>query len=62
MLIVEIKGGNIESALKQYKRKVQSVKQVEQLRDRKEYIKPSITRREVLEKAKQKNKKIYNFF
>jgi small subunit ribosomal protein S21 len=57
MLIVEIKGGNIESALKQYKRKVQLVKQVEQLRDRKEYIKPSITRREVLEKAKQKNKK-----
>lgn len=57
MLIVGIKGGNIESALKEYKRKVQSVKQIEQLRNRKEYAKPSVARREVLEKAKQKNKK-----
>jgi small subunit ribosomal protein S21 len=57
MLIVGIKGGNVESALKEYKRKVQSVKQIEHLRNRKEYVKPSVTRREVLEKAKQKNKK-----
>ena len=35
MLIVSVKGGNIEWALKEYKKKVQSTKQIEELRDRK---------------------------
>ena len=57
MLIVTIKGGNVEGALKEYKRKVQLSKQIESLRERQEYQKPSVKRREEIEKAKRKNKK-----
>ena len=57
MLFVEIKNGNIEGALKIYKRKVQSTKQIEQLRERQTYIKPSVKNRLILEEAKRKNKK-----
>ena len=57
MLIVTIKGGNIEGALKEYKRKVQLSKQIDSLRERQEYQKPSVKRREEIEKAKRKNKK-----
>ena len=56
MLIVDIKNGNIESALKEYKRKVQKVKQIEELRERKEFIKKSVKNRLQLEEAKRKNK------
>ena len=57
MLQIEIKNGNIEGALKIYKKKVQSIKQIEQLRERQTYVKPSVKKRLVLEKAKRKNKK-----
>lgn len=57
MLIVTIKGGNVEGALKEYKRKVQLSKQIDSLRERQEYKKPSVKRREEIEKAKRKNKK-----
>jgi small subunit ribosomal protein S21 len=56
MLIVGIKNGNIEVALKEYKRKVQKVKQVEELRERKEFIKKSVKKRLQLEESKRKNK------
>jgi small subunit ribosomal protein S21 len=56
MLIVDIKNGNIEVALKDYKRKVQKVKQVEELRERKEFTKKSVKKRLQLEEAKRKNK------
>ena len=56
MLIVGIKNGNIEVALKEYKRKIQKVKQVEELRERKEFIKKSVKKRLQLEEAKRKNK------
>ena len=56
MLIVDIKNGNIESALKEYKRKVQKVKQIEDLRERKEFTKKSVKKRLQLEEAKRKNK------
>jgi small subunit ribosomal protein S21 len=56
MLIVDIKNGNIESALKEYKRKVQKVKQIEELRERKEFIKKSVKNRLQIEEAKRKNK------
>jgi len=56
MLIVSVKGGNIEGALKEYKKKVQSVKQIEQLRERKNYTKPSVKNRLQKEEAKRKNK------
>lgn len=56
MLIINIKGGNIEGALKEYKRKVQSTKQIEFLRDRQTYTKPSVKNRLQMEEAKRKNK------
>jgi len=59
MLIVNIKNGNIESALKEYKKKVQTVKQIDQLRERQTYIKPSVKKRLQIEEAKRKNRKNY---
>jgi small subunit ribosomal protein S21 len=56
MLVVDIKHGNIELALKEYKRKVQKLKQIEELRERKEFIKKSVKKRLQLEEAKRKNK------
>ena len=57
MLLIEIKNGNVEGALKAYKRKVQSTKQIEQLRERQTYEKPSVKKRLILEEAKRKTKK-----
>ena len=54
MLIIDIKGGNIEGALKQYKKKVQSTKQIEELRKRQEYVKKTTVKREKMKKAKYK--------
>jgi len=59
MLIINVKSGNIESALKDYKRKVQNSKQIEQLRDRQTFIKPSVKKRLQMEEAKRKNKFSY---
>ncbi len=56
MLIVDVKNGNIEYALKQYKRKVQNSKQIEELRDRKEFTKPSVKKRLQKEETIRKNK------
>ena len=52
MLIVKLKkGDSIESALKKMKRKVRSTKLVDQLRNRKEFKKPSVKKREEKQKA-----------
>jgi small subunit ribosomal protein S21 len=59
MLIINVKSGNIESALKDYKRKVQNSKQIEQLRDRQTFVKPSVKKRLQMEEAKRKNKFLY---
>lgn len=56
MLQVNVKNGNIEGALKEYKRKVQNIKQIEELRERQTYKKPSVRNRLILEEAKRKNK------
>jgi small subunit ribosomal protein S21 len=54
MIIIDVtKEKNIESALRTYKHKVQKLKQVQQLRDRKEFVKPSVTKR------KEKLKAVY---
>ncbi len=43
MLIIPVKDGeNIDRALKRYKRKFSRTKTLNQLRDRKQYTKPSI--------------------
>ncbi|MBT8320373.1 MAG: 30S ribosomal protein S21 [Eudoraea sp.] len=53
MLKINLKPGeNIDRALKRYKRKVRNVKQMDQIRERKQYTKPSKKRREQIKKAK----------
>ena len=47
----------IEPALKKYKYRVQKTRQNEQLRDREEFVKPSIARRDELLKSLRSNKK-----
>lgn len=50
MLLINV-NGNIEKALKDLKRKVSKTKQLQQLRDRKEFKKPSVAKRDVIKKA-----------
>jgi small subunit ribosomal protein S21 len=57
MLVIEIKNGNVDGALKLYKKKIQSTKQIEELRERQTYEKPSVKKRLLIEEAKRKNKK-----
>jgi len=52
MLIIEVKNGELEKALKQLKKKFEKTKTLRQLRNRKEYIKPSVMRRAEVNKAK----------
>ncbi len=52
MIIINVQNGNVEKALKEYKRKVQNTKQNQSLRDRQEFVKPSVTRRTEIKKAK----------
>ncbi len=55
MLIVEVKNEKgLESALRTYKQKVQKVKQIQKLREREEYVKPSVKKR------KEKLKAVYS--
>jgi len=52
MLIIQIKDGEgIDRALKRYKRKFDKTGVVRQLRRRQAFIKPSITKRAVIQKA-----------
>lgn len=54
MLIIKVnnKKGGIEKALKQYKSKVIRTKQIKELRERTEHIKPSTKKRKMMAKAK----------
>jgi small subunit ribosomal protein S21 len=51
MLIIDVKKG-IDIALKQYKNKVHKVKQIQELRKRQEFVKPSVIKRGEVLKAK----------
>ncbi|MEY4903017.1 MAG: hypothetical protein RLZZ292_832 [Bacteroidota bacterium] len=52
MLIIDVKESeNIDKALKKYKRKFEKSRTLKQLRARKAFIKPSITRRKEVLKA-----------
>jgi ribosomal protein S21 len=57
MLIIEVKKGNIESALKQFKTKVIKTKMITELQDRKNYQKKSEEKREQLKNAIYKEQK-----
>jgi small subunit ribosomal protein S21 len=51
MLIINVDKGNIEKALKQYKRKTIKTKQMKKVRDEKQYTKPSAVKRLKFQKA-----------
>jgi small subunit ribosomal protein S21 len=52
MIIVDTrKEKSIESALKTFKNKVQKTKLVQELRDRQNYVKPSVKKRTKIQKA-----------
>lgn len=52
MLIIPIKEGeNIDRALKRFKRKFDRTGTMRRLRDRKQFTKPSVTRRREIQKA-----------
>lgn len=52
MIIIDLsKEKNIESALRTYKSKVQKTKQIQKLRERQQFVKPSVVRRKELLKA-----------
>jgi small subunit ribosomal protein S21 len=58
MLIIDIRNSeSLERALKQLKRKVVDTKQLQILRDRKEFVKPSVKRRSEINRAKYIQKK-----
>jgi small subunit ribosomal protein S21 len=53
MIIVKVgKDKNIERALKQYKSKIIQTRQMSELVNRKEFVKTSVKKRNVLDKAK----------
>jgi small subunit ribosomal protein S21 len=53
MIIVDVsKFKNLDQALKAYKRKGDKMGTVRELRDRKEFVKPSVKRRDQIKKAK----------
>ncbi len=58
MLIIEVKDTeNIDRALKRYKRKVQNTRLIKEIRKRREFVKPSVKRRNEILKAEYRNKK-----
>lgn len=58
MLIIDIKKiGSLDRALKVLKRKVADTKQLQNLRNRKEFEKPSVKRRSEINKAQYIQKK-----
>tara|TARA_R100000081_G_C4730035_1_gene122894 strand:+ start:231 stop:422 length:192 start_codon:yes stop_codon:yes gene_type:complete len=57
MLKVNVKKGNIERALKELKSKFIKTKVARECRQREEFTKPSVTRREEINKAKYVQKK-----
>ena len=51
-LAVKVVNGNIELALKSFKRKIKDSGKMEEVRDRKEFRKPSVINREKMKNAK----------
>ena len=57
MLIIKVKEGEkIDKALRRWKNKVRKTKQSEDLRNRKEFTKKSVKRRDEISKARHKQK------
>lgn len=61
MIKIEIKDkSKLDKALKIFKKKFEKIGIIKELRKRKEFEKPSVTRRQELKKAKYVNKKFGN--
>ena len=61
MIIIDVtKFGSIDQALKLYKSKTNKIGTVRELRDRQEFVKPSVKRRAEVLKAKYIEKKFNN--
>ena len=61
MLVINIKDGeSIDRALRRYKKKVRDTKLMNESRERKNFEKPSVSRRKEIIKAVYKNKKQNN--
>ena len=61
MIIIDVtKFGSIEQALKVYKNKTNKIGTVRELRDRQEFVKPSVKRRAEVMKAQYIEKKFNN--
>ena len=56
-LKIEVKNGNIERALKEYKSKIIKTRQMRELNENKVYDKPSVTKRREKQKGVYKEKK-----
>ena len=56
MLIVKVQKGNLNRALKQFKRKFKNTKRLQEIRERKNHIKPTVKKRKIKEKAILKRK------
>ena len=57
MLKVPVVKGNINRALKDFKKKFRDTKTLQKLRDRKEYTKPSVAKRQAKEGSKKEEEK-----
>ena len=61
MIIIDVtKFGSIDQALKVYKNKTNNIGTVRELRDRQEFVKPSVKRRAEVKKAVYIEKKFNN--
>lgn len=57
MLVIPVKDGEpIDRALKRYKRKFDKTRVVRSLRDRQQFVKPSVTKRQQLQRAAHKQR------
>jgi len=57
MLVVEVKNDNVEKAIRKLRKKVIQTKQLKNLKERKEYTKKSVKRRNEMQKASYIQKK-----
>jgi ribosomal protein S21 len=60
MIIINVKDGNIEKALKEFKRKTIKIKQMQALQEKKEFKKKSAMKRLQKQKAEYKQQKNTN--
>ena len=60
MLKIPVVKGNINRALKQFKRKFRDTKMIKELREREYYTKPSLKRRREKDEAIRRHKKQQN--